>query len=306
MEDADEPQEYITLDPDQIPRAEDLDKTESRTVHPGTCNTKGISIDNDILEPDEEDRNLRNKDTEYLCDIYSVLRKSADRRYDGKSILEGFWAEYKGVPPGLMTEAESGTVEDWRKKFKSRGLMYEDSSGSDVLTTEAEILGESLERLENDFGLNMDTQKDREKAAEMFNLVSRRASNQGNLLEGFLYAYETNKSVTEISENMDAVRKTAYNWFDKWNGEYGDQEEGETASLRLIDGKKDREITPYGDALYDLVQTHYDRLSTAAEMKAETMRQLDERGIENVGIPGPSEFVSKFADEELVNKYMET
>lgn len=306
MDGADEPQEYITLNSDQVPRLEDLDREESRTVHSGTCDTGNISIDEDILEPDEEDGDLRNKDTEHLCDIYSAFRMSADRRYEGQSILEGFWAEYNGVAPSMVTGASPGTVSDWREKFTSKGLMYEDDSGSCELTVEGEILGESLEQLQDRFGLNMNVREEREEVAEMFNLVSRRGSNQGNFLEGFLYGYETEKSPAEISEQMDVGRRTVYNWFDKWNGEYGDQEQGETASLRLIDGKKDREITPYGDALYNLVQTHYDRLSTAAEMKAETMRQLDETGIENVGIPGPSGFVSRFADEELVDRYMET
>lgn len=262
-----------------------------------------LELDNiDIPSHEATIQNVaRDIDAEIMDNVYGAVRNNSGRRHDGHNELRALKAVERDVPPGLITGADPRTIKQWYDDFRQAGLTYEEN-GEEYLTTEGEFFTDEAYRFMNKIGDGKDDEEAEEVLGNIFSSLSKRGENQGEKLYGFIMMAETNKSLPQIAEETSIKRRNLYNWKDDW---MPSEDEDRIALMR---GKpSDRELTPFGNAAYNMIGNQYQRMDATSEMKAQVITHLDEAGMsgEQYFIPGNEDMVAEYLDDSsLADEYM--
>ena len=277
---------------------------QSIKKHQGTISTE---IDMDISQisslghtPKIEDV-ATDIDAKIMDNIFGSVRNNSDGRHQGYNGFEVFEALNNNEEISEITGADQRTIDNWYEDFQDAGLTYTEND-SELLTTEGEIFLEESYRFTNEIGIDEEDEMATEYLGNIFSSLSRKYKDQGDKMNGFLLMAETDISLTDIAEDVDTSRRTAYNWSNEW---FGDDE---SDNIPLFRGEpRERELTQAGRALYNMIGNQYQRIDTASQMKAEMINQLDDQ-MDSVDtrpfIPGNRDMVAQYTDSELVDRYM--
>ena len=281
---------------------------QHNTRYRGNINTKGSIEISEItgLDHDEDIQDVAtNIDAEIMDNVFGSVRNNSKGRHEGYNrfqVLQSLNREDQLQQETIQSilGADSRTVQNWYEDFRQAGLTY-DEDGSEELTTEGEIFLEETQRFLDDTNPDTGQISQVEYMGNTFSSLSRKYQDQGDKMCGFLLMAETDKSVTEISEEVDTSRRTAYNWSKEWF-------ESETEDNPLFKGEpRERELTQAGRSLYTMIGNQYRRMDTASQLKAELIDQIDEEleeGETRPFIPGNQEMVSQYTDPGTVTQYM--
>lgn len=246
-------------------------------------------------------------DAEIMDEVYGSVRKYTQGPNEGYNTFRGLKAVEKGVPPAMITGAKPETVDDWYEDFRNAGLTYSDTEEGETVTVEGEVFTEEAYHLMSRIGEDENDEQAEDYIGQLFNSLSKRNHNQGDKMYGFLLMAETDESITDIAEQVDTTRRTAYNWANEWLEPDEETQNGEISLFRGEPG--DRELTDFGKAAYDMIGNQYRRMDIASEMKAAMIERMEENRDSSEPVPyvpGNQAMVASHLDDPSVaEEYMQ-
>lgn len=174
---------------------------------------------------------------EELSDFLNLL--SANPRSEGDGYIDraGFLhAVDESIDPRMVLGLKDSTYETLVSEFDEQGLIRTEDE-LEVTSIGYEVMG-AMSPLVQDFD-------DYEEASQIFAGIAGRKTNCSDRMLEFFYTMETEDSLTDITENLEANRRAAAHRYQNWRDDLG-----------LFTGMPDeRRRTPKGEKTYQTVST---------------------------------------------------